>query len=253
MQKVSIMWFRRDLRLHDNAALYHALKSRNPVLPVLFLIPIFSMTWKIKRQACGIYLCGARGNAGATECAGQYDERLVWKAIGSLPLHFNNLRGRAGFTNHDYEQYAIDRDEAVAALLKEHGASFHTYKDHVLLEKEEVLKDDSSPYTVFTPYSRKWKAVLNDFHLKPYPVENTLTISISSLKWKCLCCKAWGLKAQANLFRQKRHGKILCGSIRSGVIFRQCMAPAGWACIYALARSVFANWQAQPNHLVKLT
>ncbi|MGB3163676.1 MAG: deoxyribodipyrimidine photo-lyase, partial [Chitinophagaceae bacterium] len=72
------------------------------------------------------------------------------------------------FTNHDYEPYAKQRDTAIEELLKEHGAMFYTFKDQVILEKEEVLKDDGKPYTIFTPYSRKWKGVLTEFHLKPY-------------------------------------------------------------------------------------
>jgi deoxyribodipyrimidine photo-lyase len=75
------------------------------------------------------------------------------------------------FTNHDYEPYAIERDNQVAELLLENGISFHTYKDQVIFDKHEVLKDDGGPYTVFTPYSRKWKSLLTPFHLKSYPTE----------------------------------------------------------------------------------
>ena len=64
------------------------------------------------------------------------------------------------FTNHDYEPYARERDSEIANLLKTNGISFHTYKDQVIFEKDEVIKDDGTPYTVFTPYSRKWKATL---------------------------------------------------------------------------------------------
>jgi deoxyribodipyrimidine photo-lyase len=75
------------------------------------------------------------------------------------------------FANHDYEPYAIKRDDVVASLLKEQDTGFRTYKDQVIFEKDEVIKDDGTSYTVFTPYSRKWKAVLKDFHFKPYPTE----------------------------------------------------------------------------------
>ena len=70
------------------------------------------------------------------------------------------------FTNHDYEPYAIKRDHAVNELLAKQGISFHSFKDQVIFEKSEVVKDDGNPYTVFTPYSRKWKAVLES---KPIP------------------------------------------------------------------------------------
>ena len=75
------------------------------------------------------------------------------------------------YTNHDYEQYAIDRDKEIADLLLKNNATLHTFKDQVIFEKDEVVKDDGKPYTVFTPYSRKWKAALQTFHLQAYPTE----------------------------------------------------------------------------------
>jgi deoxyribodipyrimidine photo-lyase len=73
--------------------------------------------------------------------------------------------------NNDYEQYAIDRDEAIAGLLKENGAKLYSYKDQVVFEKDEIKKDDGTPYTIYTPYSKKWKATVNDLYLKSYPVK----------------------------------------------------------------------------------
>ncbi len=73
------------------------------------------------------------------------------------------------FTNHDYEPYARSRDEEVRSILNNDGISFHAFKDHVIFERNEVLKDDGKPYTVFTPYSRRWKALVNDFYLRAYP------------------------------------------------------------------------------------
>ncbi len=75
------------------------------------------------------------------------------------------------FTNHDYEPYARERDDSIAALLQQHAIALHTYKDQVIFEKSEVIKDDGRPYTVFTPYSKKWKAKLDDFYIKSYPTE----------------------------------------------------------------------------------
>jgi deoxyribodipyrimidine photo-lyase len=76
------------------------------------------------------------------------------------------------YTNHDYENYAITRDIQINNLLAEHGVEFKTYKDQCVFEKAEVLKDNGSPYTVFTPYSRKWKQKLTPFFYKPYPNKN---------------------------------------------------------------------------------
>jgi deoxyribodipyrimidine photo-lyase len=75
------------------------------------------------------------------------------------------------FANHDYERYAIDRDRTVAELLMESSIDFYTFKDQVIFDKKEVLKDDGTPYTVFTPYSRKWRSLLNDFYLASYPCD----------------------------------------------------------------------------------
>jgi deoxyribodipyrimidine photo-lyase len=75
------------------------------------------------------------------------------------------------YTNHDYEPYARERDDSIATLLQAQGIGFHTYKDQVIFDRNEVLKDDGSPYTVYTPYSRKWKATLNDFYVQSFPTE----------------------------------------------------------------------------------
>jgi deoxyribodipyrimidine photo-lyase len=66
------------------------------------------------------------------------------------------------FANHDYEPYALERDQQVKALLAEKGVLFRTFKDQVVFEKDEVVKPDGEPYTVFTPYSRKWLEKLNN-------------------------------------------------------------------------------------------
>lgn len=167
---ISIFWFRRDLRLYDNAGLYHALQGDNPVLPVFIFDRniLDELEDKADRRVEFIHLAlqeiqqqliklGSSLNVQYGKPADIYRELLKEYDVKSV------------FTNHDYEPYARERDAAIDALLKKAGVVFQTYKDQVILEKDEVLKDDGKPYTVFTPYSRKWKAVLTDFHLKPYP------------------------------------------------------------------------------------
>ena len=73
------------------------------------------------------------------------------------------------YTNHDYEPYANERDNEIKKLLTKKGIPLKTYKDQVIFERNEVLKDNGAPYTVFTPYSKKWKSLLTPFHLKSYP------------------------------------------------------------------------------------
>jgi deoxyribodipyrimidine photo-lyase len=87
------------------------------------------------------------------------------------PSILEELQPSAVYTNRDYEPYAKKRDTEVSTILLKHPISFNTYKDHVLFEMDEVLKDDGTPYVVFTPYSRKWKATLTPYQLKPYPTE----------------------------------------------------------------------------------
>jgi deoxyribodipyrimidine photo-lyase len=74
----------------------------------------------------------------------------------------------AVYTNTDYEPYARERDGEITSLLAAKKIPFHSYKDQVLFDKDEVLKDDDTPYTVFTPYSRKWKSKMNEFYLSSY-------------------------------------------------------------------------------------
>ena len=167
---VNIFWFRRDLRLDDNAGLYHALKAGNPVLPVFIFDRniLDELEDKSDRRVEFIY-----------QALLDMQKRLL-KMGSTLVVKYGKpaevyrellaeYQVEKVFTNHDYEPYARQRDAEIDSLLQEHGVSFHTSKDTVILEKDEVLKDDGKPYTVFTPYARKWKAVLTDFHLKSYP------------------------------------------------------------------------------------
>lgn len=167
---VNLFWFRRDLRLEDNAGLYQALKDKNPVVP-LFIFDkniLDELEDRTDRRVEFIYqalqqLQQQLLKLGSTlEVRYGFPEQVYKELLQEYTIE-------KVFTNHDYEPYAQKRDTAIEQLLQTHGASFHTFKDQVILEKNEVLKDDGKPYTVFTPYSRKWKAVLTEFHLKPYP------------------------------------------------------------------------------------
>lgn len=171
-QKVSVCWFRRDLRLHDNAALYHALISGNSVLPVFIFDReiLDQLTDKQDKRVHFIHeaLLSVQDDlvkAGSSLIVRHGFPLAVWQ---NLLQEFDII---AVYTNHDYEPYAIKRDEEIRLLLAEHGIPLHTFKDQVIFEKDEVVKDEGSPYTVWTPYSKKWKDKLNSFYLKSYPVE----------------------------------------------------------------------------------
>ena len=185
---MTVFWFRRDLRLADNAGLYHALRSGQPVLP-LFIFDSDILDDLPDRKDARVEFIHLAINdlreklaaLGSAIVVRHGKPSEVWKnLLDEYPI-------TAVFANHDYEPYAAQRDEAVRQLLAERGAPFQTFKDHVIFEKDEVLKDDGKPYTVFTPYSRKWLAKLDtrtatmpaegggveqvSFYLKPYPTE----------------------------------------------------------------------------------
>lgn len=166
---VNIFWFRRDLRLYDNAGLFHALKGANPVIP-LFIFDrniLEELEDKEDRRVEFIHLALQEIQAQLSKLGSSLDTRY-----GTPEEVFTELLEEYQvdtiFTNHDYEPYARSRDAAIGKLLGEKGANFKTFKDQVIFEKNEVLKDDGKPYNIFTPYSKKWKAVLTDFHFKPY-------------------------------------------------------------------------------------
>jgi deoxyribodipyrimidine photo-lyase len=171
-QPVAIFWFRRDLRLHDNAGLYYALKSGLPVVPVFIFDThiLNSLEDKADKRVDFIHRA-------ITEMQSQLERKgsTLHVLHGTPEAAFAQLTAtysvQAVYTNHDYEPYATQRDLEIAAFLKEKQATFRSYKDQVIFEKDEVLKDDGSPYFVFTPYSKKWKSRLNDFYLRSYPVE----------------------------------------------------------------------------------
>jgi deoxyribodipyrimidine photo-lyase len=169
---VNIIWFRRDLRLKDNAALYHALRSSKPVLP-LFIFDkniLDQLEDKKDRRVEFIHDAIEEMQQQLVELGSSLEVLYgfpldVWEEL------LKKYNVEKVFANHDYELYAEERDNEIRKLLEANNASTHTYKDQVIFEKNEVLKDDGKPYTVFTPYSKKWKATLTDFHLKAYPTE----------------------------------------------------------------------------------
>lgn len=168
---VAVFWFRRDLRYTDNAGLYHALKSGHPVLPLFIFdseileeLPVNDARVNFIYQSVHALNVQLRSlNSGLLVKLGNPIE-----VIEELTEQYDV---KSVYCNHDFEPYAIHRDGQVVAFLQEKNIQLNSYKDHVLLEKGEVLKDDGKPYTVFTPYSRKWKRALTAFHLKSYPTE----------------------------------------------------------------------------------
>lgn len=171
---MNVFWFRRDLRLNDNIGLYHALKSEQEVLPIfIFDENILSQLPKDDARVTFIHhqleLNQAELNKIGKSLAIFHGTPFdVFKRI----ISENKIQ--AIYTNHDYEPYARKRDLELNSLFKEHNIDFLTSKDQVIFEKNEVLKDDETPYVVFTPYSRRWKESFKKIKLTHYNSESLL-------------------------------------------------------------------------------
>jgi deoxyribodipyrimidine photo-lyase len=166
---VTLFWFRRDLRLEDNAGLYQALKNHENVLPLFIFDPsilksldsndlrvvfIHQTLLKMKKIL----------QTKKSDLRVEYGEPLaVFKRLNE------EFKLNAVYLNHDYEPSAIQRDLAVQEFCQTQQIQFLSYKDHCIFEKKEILSDQQKNYTVYTPYKKKWLASLTPYYLKAYP------------------------------------------------------------------------------------
>ena len=176
---ISVFWFRRDLRWQDNAGLYYALYQAK--LEGHQVLPLFVFDKNILAQSSDK---ADRRVDFIHQTLTRLQKELIakgksfWVQYGT-PLEvfeklFTEFKVASIYTNHDYGPKANARDASIEALAKKKGASFHHYKDQVIFEKEEVVKDDGKPYTVFTPYANKWKLVWMQKIPKKFPSEKLL-------------------------------------------------------------------------------
>ena len=181
-EKLTIFWHRRDLRFDDNAGLYRALKAGGPVLPLfIFDREILDQLPTADARVVFIHdsvtaLAEAYRAHGSDLLVRYGKPREIWADL------LEEFSVAAVYTNRDYEPYAKVRDLAVRDLVERAGGSFHDFKDHIIFESAEVQKNTGGAYTVFGPYFRKWKTILESrtdtyrgetlsFYLKPYPNE----------------------------------------------------------------------------------
>ena len=171
-QEVAVMWFRRDLRLADNAALYHALKSGHPVLPIFIFdrYILDKLPEKKDRRVEFIHNALSSMQEQLKKIDSTLDVRYGFPEKIWEDLH-KDYEVQAVYTNHDFDPYTIERDEKINSFLSGKNIGFHTFKDHIIFEKSEVTKDDGKPYTVFTPYSKKWKAALTSDSFASFDTE----------------------------------------------------------------------------------
>ena len=151
---ISIFWHRRDLRIHDNAALFKALKNGGKVQPLfVFDETILSKLPKDDQRIVFIHQEIKRLKEEYKKFGADL-QVFYGNPILLIPQIAEKLKATSVYTNRDYEPYALERDQKIFEVLRDKNIEFIGAKDHVIFEKSEVLKGDGTPYTIFTPYSR---------------------------------------------------------------------------------------------------
>jgi deoxyribodipyrimidine photo-lyase len=167
-----LVWFRRDLRAHDHAALYHALKTCERVHCVfVFDTDILDPLPRADRRVA--FLHASVGDLAQQLQTMGNTELIVGHGCAQtlIPELARHLNVQAVFLNHDFEPSAKARDAQVRGSLAHSGIAMHSFKDHVVFEHDEVLTQAGRPFTVFTPYKNAWLKALTPFHLQPYPTQ----------------------------------------------------------------------------------
>jgi len=172
MQEVSVFWFRRDLRIDDNAGLWKALKSGQPVLPIFIFDR--NILDKLEERSDARVSFIHQSITAINSQLKEYGSAL--HVFYSTPMEVmqdlsQKYEVKSVFLNRDYEPYAKERDQQVYDFWKARGVDVIGAKDHVIFEKDEVVKGDGTPYLVFSPYGRAWRKILKPYHYKSYPTE----------------------------------------------------------------------------------
>ncbi|MFN6945307.1 MAG: cryptochrome/photolyase family protein [Cytophagaceae bacterium] len=173
--KITVFWFRRDLRLEDNKGLFLALNEHFPVLPVFIFDTNILNDLDDKSDSRITFIIDAlkiinkkliKYNSGIKVLIG-----TPLNAFQSLVKEYDIHKV---YTNTDYEPYAIQRDQEIASFLKSRNIEFQSEKDQVIFEKTEVLNNSGQPYKVYTPYKNKWKELFKKDSTKEYPSDAKL-------------------------------------------------------------------------------
>ncbi len=239
--KKNIFWFRRDLRLNDNAGLYHALRSKHPVIPIfIFDTEILDKLPSKDARVEFIHstlndLDKELNHLGASLQVYYGKPKAIWKQL----LNTHSIENV--YTNHDFEPYAIKRDHDIKKILNKENIDFHTFKDHVIFEKNEITKADGLPYSVFTPYKRKWLAKVDEgrneaglsYYFKAYPTEKYFDNFFKGLKSKTVSLSEMGFESSGieipgtevaqgiiKKYAEQRNFPAINGTSRLGIHFR---------------------------------
>lgn len=175
MKNITLFWFRRDLRLKDNHGLFQALSNGSNVQPIFIFDKniLDKLEDRSDRRVSFIHKQLDQLNEELTKHGSRlwvfHDTPIeVFKSI-TEEHQITSL-----YTNRDYEPYARERDKDIYDFLSSKHIPFKAFKDHVIFEKGDVLKDDGSPYTVYSPYARKWKAAFREDCIQPFGSESIL-------------------------------------------------------------------------------
>ena len=194
MDKISIFWFRRDLRLHDNVALFNALKSGEKVLPI-FIFDTSILDKLPKNDARVSFII--KELRSMNEHLKSFDasiDILHGKPIEVFESLIKKYQIASVFTNQDYEPYAIRRDQEILELLKSENINYNSFKDQVIFEKNEITKKDGNPYVVYTPYSKKWIEAYEQINHIHYSSEDLLSQLYTQSKAKELTLEELGFE-----------------------------------------------------------
>lgn len=193
-KKVSIFWFRRDLRLHDNVGLYHALNADHPVLPIfIFDTEILQSLPENDARVSFIYESLKALQKNLEENYGSSIAIYHGKPLDTFRTLLNQFDIQAVYCNRDYEPYAQKRDGKIKDELDLGNIEFKSFKDQVIFEKDEIVKGDATPYVVYTPYMRKWKQTYNsDEPVIAYDSESYLNRCHKQTHWPKISLKDMG-------------------------------------------------------------
>jgi len=187
MDKISIFWFRRDLRLKDNHGLYQALESRKKVLPIfIFDEDILDLLENKSDKRVDFIAQALQTLNFFLKSKNKGIKIFKGKPLEIYKKLTQNYKIEAVYCNEDYEPYAIKRDQEIADFLASKNIAFHQFKDQVIFHKDEIVKADKKPYTVYTPYSKLWLNEFQKVDLQGFPSEkkldNLLEIPFEELK-----------------------------------------------------------------------
>lgn len=183
MQKVSIFWFRRDLRLDDNIGLSEALKSGEKVIPIFIFDKeiLGQLEDKYDRRVDYIHQALEKINLELKE-SGSHLLTFHGKPLNIFQQLQKDYDIKSVYSNRDYEPSAIKRDEEIKEFLNSKKIDFIDFKDQVIFEKNEVTKDNGEPYTVYTPFSNKWKKLLTEQDYKSVKIDKSQFLKLPSKK-----------------------------------------------------------------------